>query len=193
MTNNTDKKDAVYKIIKLLRKNVIKILVVLREQENIRWKELQEETKMSTATFNRALSALQEMHFIKKEEQQYEITWAGRLVVDGLMLLGLRTAELPGWKEDIPESEKLEDVIAEKVLAKDIAILVLLIIFMSLRFRGRLNIDELQKELNTEKTVIKEIIEDYEKEGYLEKKDGVLIATDKFEELAAEELLSIEE
>lgn len=193
MTNNTDKKDAVYKIIKLLRKNVIKILVVLREQEKIRWKELQEETKMSTATFNRALSALQEMHFIQKKDQYYEITWAGRLVVDGLMLLGLRTAELPGWKEEIPESEKLEDVIAEKVLAKDIAILVLLIIFMSLRFRGRLNLDELQKELDNEKSVIKEIIDEYEKEGYLERKDGVLTATDKFEELAAEELLSIGE
>jgi DNA-binding IclR family transcriptional regulator len=42
--------------------------MVLREKEKIRWKELQKETDMPTATFNRALAALQEMHFISKEK-----------------------------------------------------------------------------------------------------------------------------
>lgn len=177
------KQDVVYKIFRLLRENVIKILMVLREKEKIRWKELQEETSIATATFNRALAALQEMHFVSKEEGHYTLTWAGRLVVDGLLLLGWRMADKP---------EVLEDLIAEKVLAKDIAMVVIMIIFVSLRIRGRLDIKELEREIDNERDVIVKIIKEYEKEGYLTVENGVLIATEKLNEIAPEEFFSME-
>ncbi len=176
-----DSQDVVYRIFKLFRKNVVKILMVLREKEKIRWKELQKETDMATATFNRALAALQEMHFIHKEGVYYELTWVGRLVIDGFLLLGWRISDEP---------DNLEDVVAEKVLARDIIMAVIMIIFVSLRVRGRLNIKELEKQIYIEKEVISKILEDYEKEGYIETKDGVIFATDKINELTPEEFLS---
>jgi len=178
-----DRQDVVYKIFRLLRENVIKILMVLREKEKIRWKELQKETDMATATFNRALAALQEMHFIHKEGSYYELTWVGRLVIDGFLLLGWRISDEP---------DNLEDVVAEKVLARDIIMAVIMIIFVSLRVRGRLNIKELEKEIDRERGVIEKIIEEYEKDGYLEIKDGVIIATEKMQELTPEEFFSMD-
>ena len=61
------KQDVVYKIFRLLRENAIKILMAIRENEKIRWKDLQDITELPTATFNRALAALKEIHFIKKD------------------------------------------------------------------------------------------------------------------------------
>jgi len=176
-----DGQDVVYRIFKLFRKNIVKILMVLREKEKIRWKELQKETDMPTATFNRALAALQEMHFISKENSYYELTWVGRLVIDGFLLLGWRISDEP---------DQIEDVVAEKVLARDIVMAVIMIIFVSLRVRGRLNIKELEKQIDNEKDVIAKILEDYEKEGYIEIKDGVIFATEKINELTPEEFLS---
>jgi len=173
----------VYKIFRLLRENVVKILMVLREKEKIRWKELQKETDMATATFNRALAALQEMHFIHKEGSYYELTWVGRLVIDGFLLLGWRISDEP---------DNLEDVVAEKVLARDIIMAVIMIIFVSLRVRGRLNIKELEKEIDKERGIIEKIIEEYEKDGYLEIKDGMIVATEKMQELTPEEFFSRE-
>jgi len=175
--------DVVYKIFRLLRENVVKILMVLREKEKIRWKELQKETDMATATFNRALAALQEMHFIHKEGSYYELTWVGRLVIDGFLLLGWRISDEP---------DNLEDVVAEKVLARDIIMAVIMIIFVSLRVRGRLNIKELEKEIDKERGIIEKIIEEYEKDGYLEIKDGMIVATEKMQELTPEEFFSRE-
>ena len=175
--------DVVYKIFRLLRENVVKILMVLREKEKIRWKELQKETDMATATFNRALAALQEMHFIHKEGSYYELTWVGRLVIDGFLLLGWRISDEP---------DNLEDVVAEKVLARDIIMAVIMIIFVSLSVRGRLNIKELEKEIDKERDIIEKIIEEYEKDGYLEIKDGMIVATEKMQELTPEEFFSRE-
>ena len=59
---------AIYKILKLLRKNVIKILLSLNDEENLKWKSIQEKTELPTATLNRSLLALQEIHFIEKKE-----------------------------------------------------------------------------------------------------------------------------
>ncbi|KAA0001598.1 MAG: winged helix-turn-helix transcriptional regulator [Thermoplasmata archaeon] len=177
-----EKGDVVYKIFRLLRENVVKILMVLREKEKIRWKELQEETGIPTATFNRSLAALQEMHFISKDEGYYRLTWAGRLVVDGILLLGWRMTD---------RADVIEDVIAEKVLARDIVMVCIIIIFVSLRIRGRLNIKELEEEIDKERKVITKIIKEYEKEGYLTIEDGMLIATEKLYELAPEELFSM--
>lgn len=178
-----EKKDVVYKIFRLLRENVIKILMVLREKEKIRWKELQAETDIATATFNRALAALQEMHFISKDEGYYRLTWAGRLVTDGILLLGWRMADRP---------EAINGIIAEKVLARDIIMVCMMIIFVSLRIRGRLNIKELEEEIDKERDVIKRIIKEYEKEGYITIENGILIATEKFHEIAPEEIFSMQ-
>ncbi len=180
---NEDRQDVVYKIFRLLKGNVVKILMVLREKEKIRWKELQKETGMSTATFNRALAALQEIHFISKEKSYYELTWVGRLVIDGFLLLGWRISD---------ESDQLEDLVAEKVLARDIIMAIIMIIFISLRVRGRLNIKELEKEVDKEREVITRIIEEYETEGYLTIENGMITATEKIHELTPEEFLSME-
>jgi len=178
---NEDRQDVVYKIFRLLRENVVKILMVLRDKEKIRWKELQKETGMSTATFNRALAALQEMHFISKEKGYYELTWVGRLVIDGFLLLGWRISG---------ETDQLEDLVAEKVLARDIIMAVIIIIFVSLRVRGKLNIRELEKEIDEERGIISKILEEYEAEGYIKIKDGVITAAEKIHELTPEKFLS---
>ncbi|MEA2054757.1 MAG: hypothetical protein U9O96_06595 [Candidatus Thermoplasmatota archaeon] len=177
------KQDVVYKIFRLLRENVVKILMVLREKEKIRWKELQKETDMPTATFNRSLAALQEMHFISKEKNYYGLTWAGRLVIDGFLLLGWRISD---------KTDQIEDVAAEKVLAKDIVMAIIMIIFVSLRVRGRLNIKELERELENERNVIIKIIEEYEKDGYVTIENGMIVATEKINELTPEKFFPVE-
>jgi len=83
-------------------------------------------------------------------------------------------------------------VVAEKVLARDIIMAVIMIIFVSLRVRGRLNIKELEKEIDKERGIIEKIIEEYEKDGYLEIKDGMIVATEKMQELTPEEFFSRE-
>lgn len=166
-------KDVVYRILRLLKENAIKILMSIREKERIRWKELQDVTKLPTATFNRALVALQEIHFIKKEEGQYMLTWTGKLVSDALLMLGWRLGE--------EETEEIED--AEKLLAKDIAMAIVVLLIISLRRRGKLDLNEFENELMNEMKVARKILEGYEKDGYVEIKDGVIFAKDKLREL----------
>lgn len=168
------KQDVVYKIFRLLKENAIKILLAIREKEKIRWKDLQEITKLPTATFNRALSALQEIHFIKKEDNHYVLTWTGRLVADALILLGLRIAE---------EGEEIEDFVAEELLAKDIVMAIIFLVFVSLKRRGKLNIKAFEKEMKQEMKIMKDILKEYEKDGYIEIRDGWIYAKDKLEEL----------
>ncbi|KAA0000421.1 MAG: winged helix-turn-helix domain-containing protein [Thermoplasmata archaeon] len=170
---NDKKQDIIYKIFRLLRENVIKILMAIRENEKIKWKELQEITKLSTATFNRALSALKEMHFIKKERNFYKLTWTGKLVTDGLLLLGWRMAE---------EMEEVEDFVAEELLAKDIVMAVIVLLFVSIKRRGKLNIEIFEKEMEKEMEILKDILKEYEKDGYIEIKDGWVYAKKKMDE-----------
>lgn len=166
--------DVIYKIFRLLKENALKILMTIREKEKIRWKDLQEITGIPTATFNRALSALQEIRFIKKEENFYKLTWTGKLVSDGLLLLGWRIAE---------EVEPVEDIIAEELLAKDIVMAIIFLLFVSLKRRGKLNIDKFEKELKNEIKIVKKIFREYEKDGYIEIKNGWVYTTDKINEL----------
>ena len=168
MTDET--KDVVYQILRLLRENAIKILMGIRENEKIRWKELQEITKMPTATFNRALAALQEIHFIKKEDNLYQLTWTGKLVSDALVLIGWRLAEA---------GEQVKDFVAEELLAKDIVVLL----FISIKRRGKLNIEAFEKSMEDEMKVAKSILKEYEKDGYIEIKDGWIISKEKMNEL----------
>ncbi len=175
------KQDVVYKIFRLLRENAIKILMAIRENEKIRWKDLQDITALPTATFNRALAALQEIHFIKKEGNFYMLTWTGKLVADGLLLLGWRMTE---------EMEEIEDIVAEKLLAKDIVMAIIFLLFVSLKKRGKLNISEFEKELQKEMSIVKEIFRDYEKEGYIEIKDGWIFAKDKINEVDLSKIFS---
>ncbi|HEC81674.1 MAG TPA: winged helix-turn-helix transcriptional regulator [Thermoplasmatales archaeon] len=178
-----EKASAVYQILKVLRTNVLKILIVLREEDNLKWKEIQEKTNLPTATLNRSLVALRDIHFIDKEEG-YKLTWAGKLAIDGLFLLGLKIGKYPN-------KEKIEDIVAEKILAQNIVLAVLVIILASVKVRGHLNIDELEKRIEDEKEVIYQILEEYSKEGYLEIKEGTIYATKKFENMGLDQIFSM--
>lgn len=178
-----DEKSVVYKILRLLRGNVIKILVTLSEEEKLKWKEIQEITKLPTATLNRSLSALQEIHFIEKENKHYRLSWAGKLAIEGLILLGLKV-------EEYPSKEKIEDFVAEKILAQNIVLAMLVILLASIRLRGNLNLEEFEKDLENEKEVIYKVIKDYEKDGYLKIDGKKIIATEKFKKIKLQDLLS---
>ncbi len=169
-----EKKDVVYKIFKSLRENALKILMAIREKEKLRWKDLQEITKLPTATFNRALATLQEIHFIKKEGNFYILTWTGKLATDGLMLLGWRMGE---------EMEEIEDEEAEELLAKDITMAIIFLLLVSLKRRGKLNIETFKKEIRKELRVIDRIMKDYEKEGYIRIEEGWIYPGEKIEEM----------
>lgn len=172
MTDET--KDVVYQILRLLRENAIKILMAVRENKKIRWKELQEITKMPTATFNRALAALQEIHFIKKEDNLYQLTWTGKLVSDALLVVGWRLAEA---------GERVKDFVAEELLAKDISMAIVILLFISVKRRGKLNIEAFEKSMENEMKVAKDIFKEYEKDGYIEIKDGWIISKEKMNKL----------
>ncbi len=169
-----EKKDVVYKIFKSLRENALRILMTIREKERIRWKDLQEITGLPTATFNRALSTLQEINFIKKEGNFYTLTWTGKLATDGVMLLGLRMGE---------EMEEIEDIVAEELLAKDIAMAIIFLLFVSMKRRGKLNIKVFKEEMKEEMKVIDKILKDYEKEGYIMTEGEWIYPGEKIDEM----------
>jgi len=167
-------RDVVYRILRILKENAIKILMTIKEKEKIRWKELQNITGLPTATFNRALAALQEVNFIKKEGPHYVLTWTGKLVTDALLMLGWRLSE---------ESEEIITEDAEKLLSKDIAMAIVVLLIVSLKRTGKLDLDKFEQELLKEMKVARKILEDYEKEGYLEIKDGIVVAKDKLKKM----------
>jgi len=181
MMSEEETQSVIYKIFKLLRQNALKILMTIREEGKIRWKELQELTGLSTATFNRALAALQEVNFIKKENNVYTLTWTGKLVTDGLILFGWRMAE---------EMDEVEDAVAEELLAKDMVMVMIFLLFVSLKRRGKLNMKSFEKELKNEMDVMNEIFRAYEEEGYIEIRDGWIYATEKMSEMDISSLFS---
>ena len=122
------------------------------------------------------------LEIYRRHKGYYRLTWAGRLLIDGFILLGWRMADKP---------EHIEDVIAERVLARDIIMVVIMIVFVSLRMRGRLDIRTLEEEIEKERDVVYRIIQDFKDEGYLHLENGVLTATDKFENLTPEEFFSL--
>jgi len=166
----------IYKVLRLLRKNVIKILIALNDVDHLKWKEIQDQTGLPTATLNRSLLALQEIHFISKEEKGYNLTGMGKLAVDGLFLLGLKMGEFP--KEGY-----VDDIVAEKVLAQDIIMGITILILASIKVRGHVNITELEKQVMDEKKVIKQLLKDYEKDGMLKIEGDIVKSTDKFEKM----------
>jgi len=66
-----------------------------------------------------------------------------------------------------------------------------MIIFVSLRLRGRLDIKTLEEEIDRERSVIARLVQDFEDEGYLRRENGLLVATDKFSRLTPEEFFSL--
>ena len=178
-TNST-----IYRILRLLRANVLKILIQLRESKTLKWKEIQERTKLPTATLNRSLSALQEIHFISKEDEGWALTWAGKLAIDGLFLLGLKMSKYP-------KNETMEDIIAEHVLAQNIVLAVLVIIFASIKIRGKIDLGELEKGIEEEKEVIYQIVKEYEKEGYFVVSGKKITSTEKFKEMNLDHIFPI--
>jgi hypothetical protein len=173
----------IYKILRLLRGNVIKILIALSQDDNLKWKEIQENTKLPTATLNRSLSALQEIKFIEKKDEGYDLTWAGKLAIEGLILLGLNMGEYP-------KETQIENFVAEKVLAQNVVLAILIIILASIRVRGNLDLDEFEKDLEKERKVIYRILEDYEKDGYLKIDGKKISATKKFDKLGLDDFIS---
>ena len=169
-----EKKDIVYKIFKSLRENALKILMAIREKEKIRWKDLQEITGLPTATFNRALATLQEINFIKKDGNFYTLTWTGKLATDGVILLGWRMGEA---------AEEIEDIEAEKLLAKDIAMAIIFLIFVSMKRRGKLNIKVFREEMMKEMKVVEEVLKEYEKEGYIRMEGEWMYPGEKIDEM----------
>ena len=167
-------KDVVYRILRILKENAINVLMTIKEKKKIRWKELQDITGLPTATFNRVLAALQEINFIKKDNGYYTLTWTGELVSDGLIMLGWRLSEEKG-------AEKIKD--AEKLLAKDITMAIVVLLLISLKRSGEINFNEFEKHLMNEMKITRKIFEDYEKDGYIEFKDGIIKANDKLKEL----------
>jgi DNA-binding MarR family transcriptional regulator len=176
-----DDADVVVKIFKMLREKAIKILMVIREEDGIRWKELQEKTQLSTATFNRALAALQEVNFIRKDDADYHLTWTGRLVTDGLLLFGLRITE---------EMDEVEEAVAEDLLAKDMVMAIVFVLFVSLKKRGKLHLSAFERAFSAEMRVIGAIFDAYAREGYLEISEGWIYATGKMDEMDVTALFS---
>jgi len=184
MVGEEYKESTIYKLVKLLKENVLRILIILREEEKLRWKEIQEKTDLPVATLNRSLAALKDLHFIMKEGEFYRLTWTGKLALDGLFLLGLRVGEFPS-------SEKIEDIVAERLLARDVVLAILIMLFASLKIRGRLDIKEFENALDEERKVIYKIIGDFEKEGLLKFDGEVVEATDKLKEMGLVDILSL--
>jgi len=180
---NDEETSVIYKILRLLRGNVIKILMALSQEENLKWKEIQENTELPTATLNRSLSALQEIRFIEKKEEGYTLTWAGKLAIEGLILLGLNIG-------DYPKENQIEDFVAEKVLAQNVVLAILVIILASIRVRGNLDLEKFEKDLEKERQVIYKILEDYEKDGYLKIDGKKITATKKFGQLGLDHFIS---
>ena len=81
------------------------------------------------------------------------------------------------------EGEEIEDFVAEELLAKDIVMAIIFLVFVSLKRRGKLNIESFEKEIKNELKIMKEILKEYEKDGYIEIKDGWIYAKDKLNEL----------
>lgn len=174
MADDRQQQDVVFKIFKLLREKGIKILMTIRFEEKIRWKELQATTKLTTATFNRALTALQEVNFIKKEGSYYMLTWTGKLVTDGLALFGYRMSE---------DIEDVDDTIAEGLLAKDMVMIMIFLLFVSLKKRGKMNLQIFEKELLWELNIMHNIFSEYEKEGYLAIDGDMVYAKEKIKDI----------
>jgi len=173
----------IYKILRLLRGNVIKILIALSQDQNLKWKEIQENTELPTATLNRSLTALQEIRFIEKNDEGYNLTWAGKLAIEGLVLLGLNLG-------DYPKDANLGDFVAEKTLAQDVVLATLVIILASIRVRGNLDLEQFENDLEKERKVIYKILEDYEKDGYLKIDGKKITATKKFGNLGLDDFIS---
>lgn len=179
----SEETSVIYKILKLLRKNVIKILLALNEEENLKWKSIQEKTELPTATLNRSLLALQDIHFIEKKDEGYRLSWAGKLAIDALILLGLKIGEFP-------KDTKIDDIIAEKILAQNVVLAILIIILASIKIRGHLDLNQFEKDLEKERKIIFKILEDYEKEGYIKLDGKQVYSTKKFEKLGLDDFLS---
>jgi len=92
---------------------------------------------------------------------------------------------------EFPSSEKIEDIVAERLLARDVVLAILIILFASLKIRGRLDIKEFEDALDEERKVIYKIIGDFEKEGLLKFDGKVVEATDKLKEMGLVDILSL--
>lgn len=92
---------------------------------------------------------------------------------------------------EYPSEDKIEDIVAERLLARDVVLAILIVLFASLKIRGKLNIKEFKDTLDDELNVIYKIIEDFEREGLLKFDGETIETTGKFKEMGLTEILSL--
>lgn len=184
MVGEENRNEFICKFANLFKESVIKILVLLRENDGLRWKDIQDRTDLPVATLNRSLSILRELRFLRREENVYKLTWTGKLFLDILLLIGLRM-------DKFSSDKKLMEVFDEESLASNVALFALMIVFAGLKLRKSLNIKEFENVLEGEKDVIYKVLEDFEREGLVEFDGEIIEATEKFQKMKLEDILSL--
>ena len=172
------------KILNALKINSIKILLALSREGQLKWKEIQENTKLPTATLNRSLSSLQNTNLISKESGEYKLTWVGDLILNRLLLFGLDMNGFPGDK-------KLKEICSEDSLAQNIILELLITVLATLKLQGEVDIEKLERVLKGKMSIIYAVLEGYEREGYLQVKGGKAYTTKKFDSMNLEQIFSM--
>jgi len=174
-----EREDTIGEFVKILKRNALRILTALGE-EDLKWKDLQNKTKIPVATLNRSLSRLRDFHLVSKEGDLYRLTWAGKLILDGLILLD------PSLK-----GSRYSEEIDEGTLARDVVLIALIMLLAGLKRMGRIDIEEFEESLDKERKIIREIIRGFKEEGLLTINGNIVESTERFKELSLKEILSL--
>ena len=170
------------KVTKLFKEGTIKVLDAIGRGGKLRWKEIQDMTKLPVATLNRSLSLLKEMHFITKEEEQYRLTWVGDLLLDILATFGI--------VESSP-SKEAEDSSTEKSIARDMVLSSLIMLFATLKNRGSFDLREFEIAMEEQKGTIHKVIENFEEGGLVSREGDKIIATDLLKNMDLIDIISL--
>lgn len=169
---------------KLFKENTLKILAVLKDEERLKWKDIQDKTRLPVATLNRSLAILRDLYIIMKDDEMYRLTWIGELILDGMNLFGLKLGEsAQGVNED--------EAITERSIARDVALISLIMLLAGLRKRGRLDIKEFEGALDREKKIFYKIIGGFQEEGLVKFDGRIVEATDQLREMKLMDILSL--
>jgi len=169
------------KVTKLFKEGTIKILDAVGKGGKLRWKEIQNMTKLPVATLNRSLSLLREMHLVTKEEEQYRLTWVGDLLLDILATFGI--------VESSPSKE--EDSSTEKCVARDVALSSLIMLFATLKDRGCFDLKEFKMAMEEQMETIHKVIENFEEGGLVSRDGDKIIATGLLKNMDLIDIISL--
>lgn len=170
------------KVTKLFKHGAIKVLDIIGKEGKLRWKEIQEKTKLPVATLNRSLSLLKEMHLITKEGDQYRLTWVGDLALDILTLFGF---------VDIPSDKKGEQMFTEESVARDVVLSSLIMLFATLKARGKFNLREFEKAIDEGKEIIYKVVNNLEEGGFVSTDGKTITATDDLKNMDLIDIISL--